>query len=67
MSALFSKPPKPPTPPAPAPAPSIDEARQRQQAQDVLAGRKGRAATILTGAQGDLSTPPTAVKTLLGS
>lgn len=67
MSALFSKPPKPPPPPAPAPAPSIDEARQRQQAQDKLAGRQGRAATILTGAQGDLTTPPTATKTLLGS
>lgn len=66
MSALFSKPAKPPPPPAPAPAPSIDTARQMQMSQDVLAGRKGRAATILTSQQGDLTTPTTGTKTLLG-
>jgi hypothetical protein len=32
-----------------------------------MAGRKGRAADILTGQQGDLSTPQTGVKQLLGS
>ena len=67
MSALFSSPPKPPTPPAPAPAPTVDVARQMQQAQDAAAGRKGRAATILTSQAGDLAAPTTAAKTLLGS
>lgn len=67
MSALFSKPPKPPPPPAPAPAPTIDTARQMQMDRDVRAGRKGRAASILTGASGDLVAPTTATKTLLGS
>lgn len=37
-----------------------------QMSQDVLAGRKGRAATILTSQQGDLTTPTTGTKTLLG-
>jgi hypothetical protein len=38
-----------------------------QMSQDVLAGRKGRAANILTGPQGDLATPMTGTKTLLGN
>ena len=60
--------PKPPPPPAPPIVPTIDDARQRQQLGDALAGRQGRAASILTGAAGDLSTPPTTgTKTLLGS
>jgi len=67
MSALFSGPPKPPTPPAAAVAPTVDMARQKQQAEDMAAGRKGRAATILTSQGGDLSPPTTAAKTLLGS
>lgn len=66
MSALFSKPPKPPTPPAPAPAPTIDTARQQAMSRDVLAGRKGRAANILTSQSGDLVPPTTGTKTLLG-
>jgi hypothetical protein len=37
-----------------------------QMSQDVLAGRKGRAATILTSQQGDLVPPTTGTKTLLG-
>lgn len=60
-------PPPPPPPPAPTPAPVIDQARQAQQSQDVLAGRRGRAATILTGSQGDLAAPTTGTKQLLGS
>ena len=70
MSSLFSTPkiPAPPPPPAPPPVPTMDNARQQQQAQDRLAGRRGRAASILTGAAGDLSTPPTTgAKQLLGS
>lgn len=70
MSSLFSAPkiPAPPPPPAPLPAPTIDTARQQQQAQDRLAGRRGRAASILTGVSGDLTTPPTSgAKQLLGS
>jgi hypothetical protein len=72
MGGLFGgspTPPPTPTPPAPTPAPTIDTARQSQQSQDANAGRKGRAATILTGNQGDLSTPVTTsgTKQLLGS
>jgi hypothetical protein len=37
-----------------------------QMSQDVLAGRKGRAATILTSQLGDLVPPTTGTKTLLG-
>lgn len=68
MSALFSKPkiPAPPPLPAPVPVPTIDEARQRRMAADELAGRRGRAASILTGPMGDLAPPPTGAKTLLG-
>lgn len=68
MSGLFSKPkiPAPPPPPAPPPVPTMDVARQRQQAMDELAGRRGRAASILTGPMGDLAPPTTGAKTLLG-
>ena len=57
--------PPPPPPPAPPPVPTMDKARQNQSAQDILAGRKGRAANILTGAAGALA-PPTTSKTQLG-
>ena len=67
MSALFSSPPKPPTPPAAMVAPTVDMARQKQMAEDAAAGRKGRAATILTSQAGDLAPPTTSAKTLLGS
>lgn len=68
MSGLFSSPkvPSPPPPQAPPPVPTMDNARQRQQAQDALAGRRGRAAMILTSPMGDLAPPPTGAKTLLG-
>lgn len=72
MGGLFGgspTPPPTPAPPAPTPAPTIDTARQSQQAMDRDAGRKGRAATILTGSQGDLSQPAvtSGTKQLLGS
>lgn len=55
-------------PPAPSPAPTIDEARDARQKQDDALARKGRAANILTGSQGDLSAVTTkSGKTLLGS
>jgi hypothetical protein len=59
--------PPPPPPPAPTPAPTIDTARQQQQAYDQQAGRRGRAADILTGDKGDMSAPTTGTKQLLGS
>lgn len=46
-----------PPPPAPAPAPTLDEARQSQQLDDKILSRKGRAATILSGPEGDLRVP----------
>lgn len=68
MSGLFSSPkvPTPPPPPAPPPVPTMDNARQRQQAMDELAGRRGRAASILTGPSGDLAPTSTGAKQLLG-
>lgn len=68
MSALFSSPkiPTPPPPPAPPPVPTMDNARQRQQDADALAGRRGRAAMILTGPSGDLAPATTGAKQLLG-
>lgn len=57
----------PPPPPAPPVVPTIDNARQAAMAADALAARKGRAASILTGNQGDLTAPPTSgAKQLLG-
>lgn len=69
MASLFSTPkiPAPPPVPAPAPVPTIDDAAVSQRQQDALLKRRGRAATILTGPQGDLSAPPVSAKTLLGS
>lgn len=68
MSGLFSSPkiPAPPPPQAPPPVPTMDNARQRQRDMDALAGRRGRAAMILTGPTGDLAPPTTGTKTLLG-
>lgn len=68
MGSLFKAPkiPPPPPPQAPPPTPTVDTAKQRQRDEDVLAGRRGRAAMVLTGQAGDLSPPPTGTKTLLG-
>lgn len=52
-------------PAAPDPAPTIDQAAKAREAEDIMRRRKGRAATILTGAQG-AGTPTTATKALLG-
>lgn len=55
-------------PPAPLPAPTIDEARDTRQQKDVALARKGRAASILTSSQGDLTqTEIKSGKTLLGA
>lgn len=66
MSALFDSPdpPKPATPIAPPPAPTLDDAKVKQQSNDDIARRRGRAAAILTGPSGDLTTPPTKQTTL---
>jgi hypothetical protein len=65
MGALFSPKvpsvPAPTPPPAPVPAPTIDAARQAQQSRDTVASRQGRAASILTGATGDLGLQPAVV------
>lgn len=68
MGALFDSPeiptpPPPPPPPAPPIVPTIDDARAKLGNVDT---RKGRGATVLTGPKGDLATPKTASKTLLG-
>lgn len=61
--------PPPPTPaPTPMATPTVDTARAEIQKQDNVLDRKGRAATILTGSQGDLSNPTVkSGKDLLGA
>ena len=70
MGGLFKQPkiqmPATPTPPAPTPAPTIDTARAAQEARDNAAMRQGRAATILTSDQGDLTPIETGAKKLMG-
>jgi len=70
MGGLFDSPeppPPPPPPPAPAPAPTIDTAAQSaRKTEDSRLNRRGRAATVLTSPQGDLSETKTATKALLG-
>lgn len=53
--------------PEPPPTPTIDQARQSQDITDRMRRRRGRAASVLTGPQGDPTAPATAAKTLLGS
>jgi hypothetical protein len=60
-------PPPPPPPPAPAVAPTVDVAKARVANQDAQNAAKGRAATMLTGAKGDMTAPSTSLKTLLGA
>lgn len=65
MSFFAPSPPSVPPPPPPARAdPAVEEARRRQ----LIAARqvRGRAATILTGGEGDLSPAPATRKSLLG-
>jgi len=66
MSFLAPSTPSVPTPP-PAPSmadPAVEEARRKQIEAQKRA--KGRASTILTGGQGDTTTPELGKKTLLG-
>lgn len=65
VMASKSKPDPLPTPEAPPRAPTIDDAARTQGEQDRMRRRRGRAATILTGASG-AGLPNTATKTLLG-
>lgn len=63
MSALFHS---PKSPPPPEPVPTIDDAsRMREESDNVLRRRKGRAASILTGPQG-AGLPTTGTKVLTG-
>lgn len=55
--------PKIPKPPA---VPTRDTAREEQSVRDALSKRRGAAASILTGAQGDTTPIQTAAKKLLG-
>lgn len=68
MGFFSPSPPSPPPPPPPPPTitdPSVEEAR-RKAIEDSARKARGRASTILTGGQGDLSEAPVAKKTLLG-
>lgn len=62
MAALF-KTPKIPKPPA---VPTRDVAAEQQDITDRMRKRRGSAAAILTGAQGDTAPVPTAAKILTG-
>ena len=70
MQSLFGGPQipqMPAPPPPPPPAPDINSIRQDEDEQEALAKkRQGKAASMLTGPQGDLSGATTATKTLLG-
>ena len=67
MSFLAPKIPAPTPLPAPASVPTIDDAAAAQAARTQAAQRRGRAATILTGATGDPTAAPVSAKTLLGA
>ncbi len=60
----FFRPKMPDAPPPPPPPVIEDTAAQKQQYEDQLRARRGRASSILT--QGNAGTPQTASKTLLG-
>jgi hypothetical protein len=64
-SWLFGKPKGPPTPAPPQKPPGLTDPLVRDQAQ-TQGPTAGYASTILTGGQGDTSTPSVAKKTLLG-
>jgi hypothetical protein len=69
MGGLFSpsapNPPPPPPPPPTVEDPAIEDARKKQL--DVANKARGRAATLLTGGQGDTSEAPLGKATLLGA
>lgn len=57
------------TPAAPAAAPetpTVDAAKQQQQEQDQIDRKRGRAATILTSANGDTTKPKLGASAALG-
>lgn len=70
IQSIFNGPqvPQMPAPPPPPPAPpDVNAIQQETEEQESLAKkRQGRAASILTGPQGDLTQTQTATKTLLG-
>ena len=57
----------PPTPEPAPPPPTVDEARANQDALDIARRRRGRAATIFTGATGDTTTPTLSAAKVLGN
>lgn len=64
MGGLLSKPKTKELPP-PIEPPTVDEAAQARDQADNLRKRKGRAANILTGAEGDTGTKTTGSTKLL--
>jgi hypothetical protein len=65
-----SSPPPPPPPQAPIPPPTIvDPSVQQNEQRDLAKRKRGRAATILSGAggMGDVSIPLTATQVLGGT
>jgi hypothetical protein len=69
ISGMGGSGPSAPPPPPPTPAledPAVQEARTKA-IRDAASKAKGRAATILTGSEGDTSQPTLGVKTLLGA
>lgn len=68
MSGMFSSPKIPAPTPAPEPPtkddPSVEEARRKEL--QAAAKARGRAATLLTGGDGDTSAAPVQRKRLLG-
>jgi len=68
MGGFFSAP-SPSPPPAPAPVPSKDDpAVEEARRKELIAAQKarGRAASILTGGEGDTTDAPVTQKRLLG-
>jgi hypothetical protein len=55
----------PPPPPAPPPPTVTDPVVIQNEQRDAQRRKRGRASTILTGPQGDLSTPRTSATTAL--
>lgn len=68
MTGLFSKPkiPKPEPIQPPPPVPTVDDAKKNTQESDLLLRRRGRAASMTSGAKGDPSALNIGTKTLLG-
>lgn len=65
MGQIFKGPKMPALPVTPAP-PTVSDAAASQSQSDILAKRKGRASTLLTGDRGLTTGPNVATKTLLG-